>query len=172
MPRASHDRLHRAMFGASTPLPPTLWRTCYAQLFVAATMLLLATGSLAMGWSTLGESETLAGGAVAYALSVLACWRDKGLYIRLMCIWCARPCRSSRFSLPLTGTNPRARRSLLSAGAIVAGLRALSRPAARERIGITGLLVPCALHAAALALNVTGVVVVLNPTKGRKTHSV
>ena len=87
MPRASHDRLHRAMFGASTPLAPRQRRTCYAQLFVASTMLLLATGGLAMGWPTLGDLAPLVGAAAAYSLSILVCWRDRGLYTRLMIVW-------------------------------------------------------------------------------------
>ena len=114
MPRASHDRLHRAMFGASTPLPPRQRRTCYAQLCVASTMLLLAIGGLAMGWPTLGDLTPLAGAALAYALSILACWRDKGLYTRLMCIWYARqspavqePCRAGACVSLSAATQPR-----------------------------------------------------------------
>ena len=93
----------------------------------------------------IGEPQSLMGCLICYALSVLACARDRALFIRLMCIW-----------------------GLLSFGAVFALLRAFSRP--EPRVGSAGLLAPCALHAVAVVLNVLSVVAVLNdsPSGGRR----
>ena len=138
MPRGQHELLHNALFGQSLPLPPRLRRLCAAQLGVAAALLLTA-GCALSGQAMIGEPQSLIGCLVCYALSVLACARDRALYIRLMCVW-----------------------GILSLGAVLALLRSFSRPATRARIGPAGLLAPCALHAVAVVLNGLGVVAVLS----------
>lgn len=139
MPRGQHELLHNALFGPSLPLPPQLRRLCAAQLGVAAALLLLTARCALWGQPMIGEPQSLMGCLVCYALSVLACARDRALYIRLMCIW-----------------------GILSFGAVLALLRAFSRPETRARIGPAELLAPCALHAVAVVLNVLGVVAVLS----------
>ena len=139
MPRGQHELLHNALFGTSVPLPPQLRRLCAGQLAVAAALLLLTARCALWGQPMIGEPQSLMGCLVCYALSVLACARDRALYIRLMCIW-----------------------GILSFGAVLALLRAFSRPEARARIGPAELLAPCALHAVAVVLNVLGVVAVLS----------
>lgn len=146
MPRASHERMHNALFGQSQPLPPRLRRICACQLVVAAALAVQPAAALAQWLPMLGEEPmTLLGALVAYVASVLVSARDQGLYIRLMVLW-----------------------SILSAGAIAVLLRALGRPAARERIGGMGLLAPAALHLVALALNVAGVAAILSRGKVRR----
>ena len=139
MPRGQHELLHNALFGTSMPLPPQLRRLCAAQLGVAALLFFLTARCAVLGQPMIGEPQSLMGCFVCYALSVLVCARDRALYTRLMCIW-----------------------GLLSFGAFAALLRGFSRPETRERIGTAGLLLPCALHAAAVVLNVLGVVAVLS----------
>ena len=141
MPRGQHELLHNALFGtaASLPLPPRLRGLCAAQLGVAAALLLLTAGCALSGQAMIGEPQSLIGCLVCYALSVLACARDRALYIRLMCVW-----------------------GILSLGAVLALLRSFSRPATRARIGPAGLLAPCALHAVAVVLNGLGVLAVLS----------
>ena len=139
MPRGQHELLHNALFGQSLPLPPRLRRLCAAQLGGAAALLPLTAGCALSGQAMIGEPQSLIGCLVCYALSVLACARDRALYIRLMCVW-----------------------GILSLGAVLALLRSFSRPATRARIGPAGLLAPCALHAVAVVLNGLGVVAVLS----------
>ena len=138
MPRASYERLHNAFFGVSQPLPQHIRRICACQLAVATGLLLFAVRCAVLQLPTLPEPRALVGWMVAYACSVLACARDRGLYVRLMLIW-----------------------TLLGVIAVLALLRAYARPAARARIGSVGLLVPCALHAVAIGLNGKGMAAVL-----------
>ena len=104
---------------------------------------MFAAASLVWQRPMLGEPQALIGVLVGYALSVLACTRDRLLYVKLMCLW-----------------------TLLSVVACVALLRAYALPVPRERIGSVGLLLPCILHVVAVLLNAMGVASVLSGASG------